>query len=60
MCCHNRGRDVCCCCHRSDHETGFSRRFQTKQERIEALQQYLRQLKAEIQAVEEQLADLNR
>ncbi len=59
MCCHGRPADDPCCCH-SGREAVFVRRFQTKQERIDELQQYLRQLKAEIQAVEEQLADLNR
>lgn len=58
MCCHDR--DVChpCHCHSGQGGRGFTRRFQTKQERIEELQEYLRQLKAEIQAVEEQLTHL--
>ncbi len=58
MCCHDRNIDHTCCCQRCEGGRGFARRFQTKQERIEELQEYLRQLKAEIQAVEEQLTDL--
>lgn len=61
MCCHPcecETHDGCCC--RSTRRSGFVRRFQTKQERIEELEEYLRQLKREVQAVEEQLAELNR
>lgn len=61
MCCHShRLDDGCGCRHRYGHQAGFVRRFQTKQERLEELQEYLRQLKAETQAVEEQLAEMNR
>jgi len=60
MCCHPHRMDDGCCCYRPGHQAGFVRRFQTKEERLEELQEYLRQLKAEIQAVEEQLAEMNR
>ncbi len=38
----------------------FKRRFQTKAEQIAELEVYLGELKTEVQAVEEQLADLRR
>lgn len=37
---------------------GFSRRFQTREERAAELDAYLAELRAEAQAVEEQLAEL--
>lgn len=37
---------------------GFHRRYQTKAEQIAELEQYLGELRAEVQAVEERLADL--
>ena len=40
------------------HHGRFERRFQTKNEQIEELEGYLRELKFEVQAVEEHLADL--
>jgi hypothetical protein len=50
------GGDSCgCSCHRGG---GFHRRFQTKAERKTELEAYLAELKAEVQAVEELLADL--
>jgi len=39
---------------------GFRRRYQTKAEQISELEEYLNELKAEVQAVEEQLADLRK
>ena len=39
---------------------GFERRFQTKAEQITELEEYLGELKAEVQAVEERLADLRK
>ena len=39
---------------------GFQRRYQTKGEQISELEGYLTELKAEVQAVEEQLADLRK
>ena len=44
-----------CGCHGGHH---FERRFQTKAEQIAELEKYLADLKAEVQAVEERLADL--
>ena len=38
----------------------FQRRFQTKAEQIEALEAYLKELRLEVQAVEEHLADLKK
>jgi hypothetical protein len=46
-----------CCC---DDETVFERRFLTKAEQIEELEAYLKELKLEVQAVEEHLADLRK
>ena len=48
----------CCCCGSS--ERGFKRRHQTKAEQVAELEQYLKDLKDEVQAVEEKLADLRR
>lgn len=64
----NRGGGACgceggngwgcgCCC--SD-EGGFRRRFQTRAEQIAELSEYLKDLKAEVQAVQERLDDLKR
>jgi hypothetical protein len=46
-----------CGCHGGHH---FERRFQTKTEQIAELEAYLADLKTEVQAVEEHLADLRR
>ena len=52
------GEDACeCGCHSGHH---FERRFQTKAEQIAELEAYLADLKTEVQAVEEHLADLRR
>ena len=49
--------DTCeCACH-AGH---FERRYQTKAEKIAELEAYLGQLKLELQAVEEHLADLRK
>lgn len=45
-----------CCC--SDHH--FRRRYQTKAEQIAELEAYLAELRLEVQAVEERLADLKK
>jgi hypothetical protein len=56
----------CHCCHQHAHaggccqDSGFQRRYQTKAEQIAELEAYLAELKAEVQAVEERLADLRR
>ena len=46
----------CDCC----SDGGFERRFLTKAEQIEELEEYLAELKLEVQAVEEHLADLRK
>jgi len=53
--CGEGSSDCDCACHSSG---GFRRRFQTKAERRAELEAYLTDLKAEVQAVEEILADL--
>ncbi len=50
--------DVCECGGHGGHH--FERRYQTKAEKIAELEAYLEELKAEVQAVEEHLADLHR
>ena len=57
-----------CCCHAEPCECGceccdgghFERRYLTKTEQIEELEDYLAELKLEVQAVEERLADLRK
>ena len=49
--------DGACDCHSGLH---LERRFQTKAEQIAELEGYLTELKTEVQAVEEHLADLRR
>ena len=44
----------CDCC----QGQGFQRRYQTKAEQVAELEAYLGELKTEVQAVEERLADL--
>jgi hypothetical protein len=52
------GCDCGCECGGGGHH--FQRRFQTKAEQIEELESYLTELKLEVQAVEEHLADLRK
>lgn len=52
------GRGCDCGCDCECHADRFERRYQTKAEQIEELESYLTELKAELQAVEEHLADL--
>jgi hypothetical protein len=47
----------CDCC---GEDGGFERQFLTKAEQIEELESYLAELKLEVQAVEENLADLRK
>jgi hypothetical protein len=47
----------CECCNGGD---AFHRRFQTKAEQVEELEAYLAELKLEVQAVKEHLADLQK
>ena len=49
-----------CGCECCDKDGRFERRFLTKAEQIEALESYLADLKLEVQAVEEHLADLRK
>jgi hypothetical protein len=61
-CCCGEDHGGCSCgcgCH---SQTGyrFERRYQTKAEQIAELEAYLSDLKTEVQAVEEHLADLRR
>jgi hypothetical protein len=52
------GCDCACECCGNSHR--FHRRYQTKAEQIAELETYLSDLKAEVQAVEEQLEDLKK
>jgi hypothetical protein len=61
--CHEHHNNQCSCGSNSEcdcEEEGFERQFLTKKEQIEELQDYLGELKLEIQAVEEHLADLKK
>ena len=49
-----------CGCECCDGGLHLDRRFQTKAEQIEELEVYLAELKLEVQAVEEHLADLRK
>ncbi len=49
--------DTCDC---GCHESHFERRYQTKVEKIAELEAYLSELRLEVQAVEEHLADLKK
>jgi hypothetical protein len=49
-----------CGCECGGHDMGFERRYQTKAEKIADLEAYLSELKTEVQAVEEHLADLRK
>jgi hypothetical protein len=49
-----------CGCECSCHDRHFERRYQTKAEQITELEAYLSELKTEVQAVEEHLADLRK
>ena len=59
----NCGHDCSCGCNCGCDCCGghhFQRRYQTKAEQIADLEAYLADLKLEVQAVEEQLADLRK
>jgi hypothetical protein len=49
-----------CGCECGGHAGHFERRYQTKAEQIAELEAYLGELKTEVQAVEEHLADLHK
>ena len=59
-CCDGRGGCGCRCRCKCSGERGFKRRYQTRAEQIAELEPYLKDLKAEVRAVEEKLADLKR
>lgn len=54
------GQERGCSCECHGHGTHFERRYQTKAEQIAELEAYLSELKTEVQAVEEHLADLRK
>ncbi|QGP91430.1 hypothetical protein MGLY_07630 [Neomoorella glycerini] len=58
---HNRGHDWGpqrgCCCH-GHHPMGFHRHFLTAAEKKARLEEYLKELQAEVKAVEERLKKL--
>ena len=54
------GNECDCGCECGCHAGHFGRRYQTKAEQIEVLEAYLSELKTEVQAVEEHLADLRK
>ena len=56
----NCGSKCDCDCECCGHNGHFERRFQTKAEQIAELEAYLDELKKELQAVEEHLADLRK
>jgi hypothetical protein len=58
--CKNDGNCGCDCGCECCGEDRFQRRYQTKAEQIKELEAYLADLKLEVQAVEEQLADLKK
>lgn len=63
MCNHcgcQEGQESGCSCECGGNSGRFERRYQTKAEKIEELEAYLGELKTEVQAVEEHLADLHK
>lgn len=54
------GGHGCECGGHEGHAERFERRYQTKAEQIAELETYLNELKTEVQAVEEHLADLRK
>jgi len=56
----DQGCDCGSSCECGGHAGHFERRFQTKEEQIAELEAYLNELKTELQAVEEHLADLRK
>lgn len=61
-CCEEGGRGVACSCGECCCGNGgnFQRRYKTKAEQIAELEGYLSELRLEVQAVEERLADLHK
>ena len=58
--CKNEACDCGCDCGCGDDDGRFSRRYLTKAEQAAELEAYLAELKLEVQAVEERLADLKK
>jgi hypothetical protein len=58
--CECEGKDCGCGGHGCECGCHFQRRYQTKEEQIEDLEKYLKDLKLEVQAVEERLSDLRK
>jgi hypothetical protein len=61
--CNCQSEEGCSCgcgCECGGHDGYFERRYQTKEEKITELESYLNELKTEVQAVEEHLADLRK
>jgi hypothetical protein len=58
--CKDEKCDCGCGCEYCGEEGSFERRFLTKVEQIAELEAYLAELKLEVQAVEEHLADLRK
>jgi hypothetical protein len=56
----NQGCDCDCDCGCEECGPSFKRRYKTKAEQIAELEAYLSELKTEVQAVEEHLADLHK
>jgi hypothetical protein len=60
-CCCDRGGSCGCGCRcKCSGEGGFKRRYQTRAEQVAEIEPYLKDLKAEVRAVEQKLADLKR
>jgi hypothetical protein len=55
--CHSHHHTCECGC---EHEEGFERQFYTREEKIEMLEEYLEDLKAEQKGVEEALEELRK
>ncbi len=56
----SEGNGCNCGCCDTGNGKHFNRQYQTKSEQITELESYLSELKSEVQAVEEHLADLRR
>lgn len=57
---HHGYEHCCCCCGLEAWGPGFrfGRRFATRQERITRLEEYLKELQAEVKAVQERIAEM--
>ena len=58
--CKNESCECDCGCECCGGDGGFERRFLTKAEQLAELEGYLAELKLEVQAVEERIADLKK